>query len=184
MVGAPDCSARMTQVMRDRVLGLVLVLFALALTFILIPNGVVVPRSVRGTTMSPALWPYIVSGLLLVLGLAIALWTFTAAAVAKRDADRPEAWLDAPPDFIVSSPATARYTRVAFAILFLFVYYGMVRFAGIPVASAIAIPVLSLLYGERRYLLVIVLAITVPGTLYLFFDRVANIPIPLGILDF
>lgn len=61
-------------------------------------------------------------------------------------------------------------------------YYQLTRYAGIVLASALALPALSFLYGERRPHILVALAILLPTGLYAFFVYVAKIPMPLGIL--
>jgi len=61
-------------------------------------------------------------------------------------------------------------------------YYLLLEPLGIIISSALAIVSCSLMYGERRYKYLLPLAILLPIGLYLFFFKVASIPMPQGIL--
>jgi uncharacterized membrane protein len=154
---------------RDIVTGLLLISMALLLVLVLIPLGVVEPKKVKFAALSPSYYPRLVGYCLLAIG---ALMVVTRWFGAKRDsADE-------------TAPAQTRSPRVLLVLfLILFAFYWTLPHAGFVLGSALALLCLLLLAGERRPLMIIAIAIIVPSLLYLFFTKVANIPIPAGVLE-
>lgn len=142
------------------------ILFAYIL-FGVIPDQIRTPGSVTNVVMSPAFWPRVIAILAIVLGLALAAKSLLSKA--EGAADDPD-----------SSPTTWRSLT---AIGIMIGYYLLLEPLGIVLASVIAIPALSALFGERRVVVMAPLAILLPVGLYLFFTEVASIPMPLGPLS-
>ena len=76
-------------------------------------------------------------------------------------------------------PDAAR--RICLFLLLLGLYAGALNLLGFVVASMLALVGSLLLAGERRATIIIPVAALLPVVLYLFFYKIANIPIPLGI---
>lgn len=166
----------MTPNVRDLILGCFLLGLGVALQVYIIPEGVVVPRSVKSIALSPDLWPRVVAGLFILLGGIILAQLFVRHG---REREGDGSGSKEGEDRTIARSFGGTY--VAGAAISLFAYYGLIRFLGIPVASALAILLFCLLYGERRYPIIIAIAVIVPTTLYLFFEIVARVPIPMGI---
>jgi len=163
---------------KDRILGAFLIVLGSLLFFFVIPAGVVKPSSVSSPVLSPDFWPRMIALMLVGFGILLFVRSFmrllagTAEAVSTsslnlagaRAMARPYGWL-----------------VLLVAAIALFVYWGAIQVLGIPVASAIAITTFALLYGERRYGVILALSIVVPLGLYLFFSNIANVPIPMGV---
>ncbi len=167
----------MSSSMRDRILGCFLAIGGAILLGYLIPVSVVVPEDIKSVALSPNLWPRVIAGFFLLAGLGLLVSSFIQSRKPDDVANADEG-VDAE-----SIPDKDRRKREAIGILFLFAYFGLIEILGIPVSSAIAITAFSLLYGERKYLIVLSVAFATPAALYLFFTYVAGIPIPLGLFD-
>lgn len=163
----------MNSALKTLVLGAVLITVSLLILFVAIPLGIWVPAHLRQGALSPAAWPRVVTIALLVLGVAMLV-----QGLRQRLADSARA---AGMHEMSIRPRHARL-KTAVAMGILVVYYELVRWLGIVVASALALPALSFLYGERRMGMLVALALILPAALYAFFVYVAKIPMPLGIL--
>ncbi len=153
---------------RDIATGILLMLMALLLVFVLIPFGVVEPKKVKFAALSPSYYPRLVGYCLLAIGGLI---------VATR-------WLGHNQTEAESTPQQSRSSAVLLLLFsILLVFYWTLPLAGFVLGSALALACLLLLAGERRPLMILTISITVPSLLYLFFTKVANIPIPAGVLE-
>jgi uncharacterized membrane protein YidH (DUF202 family) len=168
----------MTQHAKDILLGCLLALgFGLAL-WIFIPAAVPVPNSIKVAALSPDFWPKIIAvglaimGLILIVQGAIRLVRQRTAAEGRKPRK--------------AASATGRrsvFLRTVGIMFGLLVYYQLVEPLGIVVSSMLAIVAFALLYGERRFKMLIPIAVLLPIGLYYFFVKVANIPMPLGFFD-
>jgi hypothetical protein len=152
---------------RDLWAGLIMMALALLLMLVLIPVGVVEPKKVKYAALSPSYYPRFVTYVLLALGIAITARSllFKEAGVVSDDL-RPD--------------ATRRYCWV---FVILAVYAASVTWLGFIVTSTLALLATFWLAGERRWYLIIPIALSLPLGLYFFFLKVASVPIPLGILE-
>ncbi|NYZ13922.1 tripartite tricarboxylate transporter TctB family protein [Azospirillum sp. RWY-5-1] len=163
---------------RDTIFGALLAGFFLLFLFVVIPVGIPVPAGVRSTALSPAFWPRIVSVLMVVFGLMLMAQGILAAR-ARPAEDAGSAIPTEEEDLV--PPMVAR-TRIAAAMVMMFAYYGLVEMAGMTAASIIAFVGFAALYGERRWLLLGVVGVSLALALTLFFTDVAQVPIPSGTL--
>ena len=148
--------------------GLFLAGIGLFLVFVLIPNGIVEPRKVKYVALSPSYYPRIVSIVLILLGGAIAIRGFLERSVAPVNDDgvRPDAtW------------------RIVAVFALLIAYALLIETLGFVLLSVLALAAFTFLAGERRLWLIATSSILLPFVLYFFFVKVANIPIPSGILE-
>ncbi|MGI9301782.1 MAG: tripartite tricarboxylate transporter TctB family protein [Gammaproteobacteria bacterium] len=160
---------------RDIYLGAFIIVVSLAMLFVVIPAGVDSPAEVPILALAPSFWPNVVVIFLGVVGFIILVQGFTSRrAVKTPDADSATA------NRLPFSPATA---RVAVAVALLFAYYWLLKLSGFVAASVAAIVAFTLLSGERRYWIFVPVAVLLPVTLYYFFSKVANIYLPLGVLE-
>ncbi|MEK9582720.1 MAG: tripartite tricarboxylate transporter TctB family protein [Candidatus Puniceispirillum sp.] len=149
---------------RNFVSGLIMLAIGVSLVFILIPMGIDTPKKVRYAALSPNYYPYIVAIVLSAIGGAI----IVRSRHFQPDDDSPQA-----------HPNAAR--RICLFLLLLGLYAGALNLLGFVVASMLALVGSLLLAGERRATIIIPVAALLPVVLYLFFYKIANIPIPLGI---
>lgn len=162
--------------LKDFLLGLgVAALFAIV-EFIVIPVEISVPRTLPIAANSPSFWPRVICGGMIVVGLALAFnAVMRLRAVGADAAVRPDAEVDEP-----TYPPGQALLRIGLAMAILVGYYVIVRWVGIVVASIVALGLLSSLYGEKRWWLIAILAISMPIVLYLFFTKIAEVSLPLG----
>ena len=147
--------------------GLIMVVIGAALLTILIPTGIDEPKKVKFAVMSPSYYPRIVAILMVLVGLAVAI------GGAKRQAEI------AVPEVI--DFASIGKVAAVFAI-FLAAAYALPH-AGFVLTCTIALVALMTLAGERNLVIVVLVALLLPACLHLFFTKVANVPIPGGILE-
>jgi len=135
--------------------------------FALIPMGVVEPRKIKYAALSPSYYPRLVGAVIALIGLTIVLRTMLAKhGAAPLGSAEPQAILK---------------VGAVFAILAI---TGLaLPWAGFVLAGSVALVVLMVLAGERNPMIILVIALTLPLLLYLFFGKVASIPIPGGILE-
>lgn len=140
------------------------VLFAYLL-LVVIPNQIRTPASIANIVMSPAFWPAAIAVLAIVLGLALAAKAFITGSADDDGESSPTTW------------------RSLASIGIMIGYYLLLEPLGIVLASVIAMPALSALFGERRVVMLAPIALLLPVGLYFFFTEVAHIPMPLGPLS-
>jgi len=155
----------------DVILGIVLTVFAILLWTVLIPFGVTVPKSATNLYLSPDFWIRILAGAMFVLGVLILAKGMRGAGDADEDA-LPRV-----------ADRRAGFLKLLGAIGIFAFFYGTVDMLGFVAGSAIALFAASLLYGEKRFLVSVPLAVVLPTALYFFFLKVASIPMPMGILE-
>lgn len=155
----------------DVILGVVLTAFAILLWTVLIPFGVTVPKSATNLYLSPDFWIRILAGAMFLLGVLI-----LAKGIGGAGGD----------DEAVSPRVVDRRTgalKLLGAIGICAFFYGTIDMLGFVAGSAIALFAASLLYGEKRFVISVPLALVLPAALYFFFLKVASIPMPMGILE-
>jgi putative tricarboxylic transport membrane protein len=138
---------------------------------IVIPAGIVNPASVKHVALLPSFLPYVLTALIGALGLVIALQAMLGAGPPKR---APEE------EFQLRSgwPAV-----LAVLVGCAAAYYLLPESAGLLMVSIAVTGVLMVLGGERRPIILLGAAVLLPTAVYLFFSRVAQVPLPAGILD-
>ena len=151
---------------KDILAASIFVFFGLLLILLLIPRGVVEPGNVVLAILSPSYYPKIVSYILILIGLGIFIKNF-------------------PNGFFEESEKIEK--KYLFRILIIFITILTIVFFlptfGIPLTSGIALLFLLMLGGERRPIIIFLVSTLVPLLIYLFFTKVAQIPIPNGLLE-
>ena len=160
----------------DLITGCIVVVFALVVLLVLVPYGVDRPGQVDVSALSPNFWPTVLGVFLLVMGglmTGLALWRHNRRQVpVPRNAASSENW-----------PGLGPVPKTLAAVALLFVYYAVLEPLGLVAASMLAMLAFTVLAGERRIAVVAPLAILVPIALYLFFQEVAQVAIPVGIFE-
>ena len=160
---------------RDLWLGAGLAVLSALLYLVIIPAGVTVPASMRSPVLSPAFWPNIVALFLLAMSTLLFLRAaFTwrrGEMVAHKSADIE--------DEEERSGFNGQARAVA-VIALMFLYYWLILKIGLVPASMIALLTVGLTTSRPNVWLLIVAAPVLPMLLYLFFFKVANVPIPGG----
>ena len=134
---------------RDMATGLVLALLALGLLWV-IPDQIAVPEDSSGP--SPAFLPLLAAQIL--LGLALCLVLFAFLAPPADEAGEEE----------TGFPFHALAVTAVVAGLI-----ALMPAIGFPLSGALALAILAPLFGERRPLAILLLAVVTPMLLYLFF---------------
>lgn len=172
---------------RDLVLGLLLAAYCLFMAFIGIPYGIDAPEEVANPALSPRLWPDLIiafSGLLAILMLLRAI-------LAKRDQAKDEPKELLPPveeggavDPTMEWQGRLGFVRTIIGMAMLALAYPVLSVLGLLFGSIVLVAAFSLLYRERHWLALAGCAIGIPLVCYLFFEKVASIPIPMGVMTF
>ena len=152
---------------RDLIAGVSVLLIGILLVFVLIPTGVDEPGGVEFAALAPSYYPRFVGIAMMVLGLAIAV----------RSIYRPVA------DDLFEIPESVLVYKAVCAIAIMFATALFVSSVGFVLVGAAALLALMLLAGERSPVILAVAAIGLPLLLYFFFTKLANIPIPGGVLE-
>lgn len=150
--------------------GLLFVILGAALVFLLIPLGVEEPKRIDIAVLAPSYYPKLISIAMILIGASIALKALRETTAQ----DMPAAEADA--------PGAAR-AKLLIAVAILFATVVILPHAGFVLASTLALILLMILAGERRPMTIGLVAGLLPFGLYLFFTKLANIPIPGGVLD-
>ncbi len=152
----------------SRLTGLGVTLLGLFALFVLIPFGIVSPSNVDSLALAPEFWPIIIASVFTLMGVIL------ATCPSKKETQEQSTSILPP----------ARLARLAVILSVLFAVYFLVPLLGMIVSTALIIFGLSWMAGERRWKLLVILSLSVPMLLTIFFLFVANIPIPLGMFEF
>jgi len=192
--------ARRTTFVADISAGVLLAGIALLLLFVLIPYGVDAPRKVKFAALHPAYYPRIVAWCLLIFGCATMLVAIRKLVGVSPDIATPDTTFNT-----TGSPSTGAdaqsndantlqqgqkdktsrqqlFSLGVLATVFVGVTF-LLPTLGFPLTTGLALLGLMPLAGEMRLWVVTTTAICLPMLLYLFFTKIANIPIPGGVLD-
>jgi len=154
---------------RDLVAAVGFIVIALGILFVAIPYGVQEPKKVKFVALSPSYYPRLICYCL--LGFGIALLARQIFSALKKDTAK-----------FIDDQTIKKVYLLAVAVL-LFAYYLSLPFLGFVLASSIVLFLLLLLAGDRNYFALVSIPLLLPICVYLFFTKVANIPIPAGILE-
>ena len=163
----------------DAILGAVLTVGGLVMLFVIIPISVQVPKSNKVLALSPDFWIKIIVWFALFLGVHLIL---QGLRNAKQKLSKDEI-------AAIEEKQTHHHSMrrsvlmVLLAIANLFLYYFLIIWLGMVLASSISVVTFCLLCGERRIKIMAPIAVLLPMGLYYFFLKVASIPMPLGIFS-
>jgi len=161
----------------DAILGAVISAGSLLMLFVIIPISVQVPKSNKVLALSPDFWIKIIVWFALFIGAYLLIQGLKTA-----NEELTEDQIEAIEFQKAHHHSLSRSTiMVLIAIANLFVYYFLIDWLGMILASSISVATFALLCGERRYKIIIPIAALLPVGLYYFFLKVASIPMPLGI---
>jgi len=160
---------------RDLWLGAGLAVSSALLYLVLIPSGITIPSGVRSPVMSPAFWPNIIALFL----LAMSALLFLRAAVAWRRGEIvPHKSADVEGE--EERSGLNGQARAVAVIALMFFYYWLILKIGLVPASMVVLLAVGLTTARPNLWLLIVATPVLPMLLYLFFYKVANVPIPGG----
>jgi len=163
----------------DAILGAVISAGSLLMLLVIIPISVQVPKSNKVLALSPDFWIKIIvwfslfiGAYLFIQGLKTAKEELTEDQVAAIENIKNH-----------HHPMGRSVLMAMLAIANLFVYYFLIDWLGMILASSISVVTFAVLCGERRYKIILPIAAFLPTGLYYFFLKVASIPMPLGIFE-
>ena len=159
---------------RDLLAGFGFIAISLLILFVAIPLGVQEPKKVKFVALSPSYYPRLVCYCLLFFGLVLLLKRFfpTKKEVSHVDGTTEDG---------VSTELRLQMLLALGGILFF--YYITLPSLGFVLSSTIVLFVLLLLAGDRNFASLLIIPLLLPISVYWFFTKVANIPIPAGILE-
>ncbi len=163
----------------DALLGAVLTVGSLVMFFIIIPISVQVPKSNKVLALSPDFWIKIIVWFILLLGAYLLIQGFRTAK--EKLTDQEIAAIEQKRAHCYSMRRSV--LMVLLAVSNLFVYYFLIQWLGMILASSISVVTFVLLSGERRIKSMLAIAVLLPLGLYYFFLKIASIPMPLGIFS-
>ena len=148
--------------------GVFMLAVGLLLLLFLIPFGIATPKKIRFAALSPAYYPQIVAFILSVIGMAI-IFKNRQPLTEKGTDDSDEVHPNAKP-------------RIGGFLALLAVYSISLEFLGFVLSGVLALAASLILAGERRAFIIIAMSLLLPISLFLFFYKVAYVPVPNGIL--
>lgn len=161
-----DAQARMSQVIG----AVVTLVLSLAVLFILIPLGVTEPSSIKSPLLSPALLPRVLSAFIAILALA---WLIQAL--------RPLGTPGAHEGIFARAPRF--WLRLASVLIIIFSSAILINPLGILTTSIFSMVALMAIGGERLPIRFIVAGVILPTLVWLFFYKIAQVPLPLGPIE-
>lgn len=158
---------------RERLIGVGVLLLGLLVFAVLIPVGIDRPVNVEHAALAPEFWPRIIAVVMMGMG----------ALLVVRPQPEEEDEDDAEGGAGDAVPWRHRLAGLAAALGALFGFHLSIPSLGMVVPGAVLIFGLMVFGGERRWRLAVAVAVGVPSLLYAFFVHVAGIPIPLGVFE-
>ena len=158
----------------ERIQGLVIIVLAIMIAFVLIPAGIVSPSNLEHISTAPHFWPMIISGGLGLTGALMVVFAKNGVAADTESSNADE------PNTESETLWIQRMPRLLFVFGILFGFYFAIPYLGMVVPGILLILGLMAYAGQRRWGLMLGLSVGVPLLLYAFFVYVAQIPIPLG----
>ena len=148
--------------------GVFMLAVGLLLLLLLIPFGIDTPKKIRYAALSPTYYPQIVAIILSVIGAAIIFRnrkSFRVKEAEELDVAHPNAQI-----------------RIIIFLALLAAYALSLEFLGFVLSGALALATSLILAGERRVTFILVMSLLLPISLFLFFYKVAYVPVPNGLL--
>ena len=148
--------------------GVFMLVVGLLLLLLLIPFGIDTPKKIRYAALSPTYYPQIVALILSVIGAAIIFRnrkSFRVKEAEELDVAHPNAQI-----------------RIIIFLALLAAYALSLEFLGFVLSGALALATSLILAGERRAIFILAMSLLLPISLFLFFYKVAYVPVPNGLL--
>ena len=151
--------------------GVFMLAVGLLLLLLLIPFGIDTPKKIRYAALSPTYYPQIVALILSVIGAAIIFRNRKSFRV--KEAEELE-------ELDVAHPNAQ--IRIIIFLALLAAYALSLEFLGFVLSGALALATSLILAGERRAIFILAISLLLPISLFLFFYKVAYVPVPNGLL--
>ena len=170
---------------REFLLGMSIILIAFLGVIFFIPFGIVVPDN-SPQALAPNFWPLIVMFLIGFSGLAIAAHGL-ADFLHSRDSQPVQKFSKNSIGMIERDSGNFSFFeamgRVTVVIISFLIFYLIIPFVGIILSSSVILVFLIYFAGDRRWQIILPIALLLPLFLYFFFVYVANVPMPLGVFE-
>ena len=150
----------------DVVASLISLVFGALGLIILTPAFVFVPEKFSGTVNSPAFLPRLLFVILIFLSV---LYLCQSIVTFKKYGGGTHSKLY---DWFLALGVAAVCTAYIIAVFFI----------GMTLASMLGIAALTYYFGERRPLIISTLSISIPILLWFFFEKIANVYLPKGVM--
>lgn len=158
---------RARQRRHDAIFAVAMMVFAVAMAFVVIPAGVRVPASVTHLPLSPRFFPYVLVGMVFV---------FAAAILVMSVIGPPPL----PPDTEATALRPRWPLRLAALGAVLAAWVVLPERVGMLPLAIVATVILLLVGGERRIWMLGAIGVVVPVLVYLLFTEVFHVPMPAG----
>ena len=156
---------------KDVLFGFGTLIAAILFAAIVIPAGVVSPSSVKALPLAPTFLPYVLTALVGLFGLICGMQALLGPGVPKEigeeDFELRSGWLIG---IIVALGAGVAY-------------YLLPETLGMLPAAILVTGFLVWFGGERKIVIAIGVAIILPLLVYLFFTKIAQVPLPEGLTE-
>ncbi len=162
----------MHEALKDLNLGLTLTALFLLVYFIAIPTGIVIPTSHDPGQLSPAAYPTWVTVIGVCSSLALTLKAAFTCLRLKRGGAGSER----------KAGHFRKHLHAGLAYTLLFLFYFFLEEVGMVAGCFVLYAVFAIFCGERNWLRLLLIDCALTAALYLFFVRIASVPVPLGIL--
>ena len=163
----------------------VVIAFACLVLFVLIPSGIDDPGSIDVLALGPAFWPSVISVFLGVMGLVVGVQVLRRSRAVQGASGLARDGEGGPDDRGVSDAEASGFSPMRWlgALALLAAYYAGLDRLGMVLTSMLVLGLFMILGGERRPAVVILLSVSLPLALFVFFRFVANVFIPLGVFE-
>ncbi len=156
---------------KDVLFGLGTVVATILFAAIVVPAGIVSPASVKALPLSPTFLPYVLSGLIGVFALICGIQALVGSGVPKEINEE---------EFVLRRKWPL---GLLVAIVAGLAYYLLPEMIGMLPAAMLVTGFLVWFGGERGILVAVGVAIVLPLLVYLFFTKIAEVPLPQGMFE-
>jgi putative tricarboxylic transport membrane protein len=162
---------------KDIFLGCSLAMICFIVLMVVIPRSVAVPSTIKITSLRPDFWPSLLCALLIFLGLLVVVLALARPPGVSQLESGTEEGADNS-----HTNGLRELLRQLLVVGALLLYYFLLDPLGIVIASVLALFSFAWFYGEKNVKVLAPLSIAMPVLLYLFFTKIAHIPLPTGSL--
>ena len=158
----------MSDAKKNLYLGLALAAVFVLVLFVLIPVGIEVPRSHDPGQLPPTAYPYWIAGMALAFSLILVAQSCNELRKNGELANT------------LPRVSRAGFFRICVGFVLLFVFTVFLKKMGMLIGCFVLYACFAYLAGERNWLRMLAVDLALCGILYVFFVRIATVPIPMG----
>jgi uncharacterized membrane protein len=123
-----------------------------------------------GTTLPPDFFPKVLTVLLFILSITFLMQTLSAIKTSNT-AQMTQ----------TNSLTNRQRLMTVMAVVIMGVYLWLIPRAGWLPATIVGLPLLMIYFGSRRWVTITIMTALMPVLVYLFFERIALVPLPKGV---